>query len=152
MVRPSTSVARHKCDAHDDGSETFECAGSPPDTYVVEIQCGGTSGRPHALAGSPRARAVRRASASARWGAVAFSWLVASATFGYMLPWAIAVTRRPSRHTRLWAANLMTGWTGIGWIVCLMVATRPHECSRAIEGEHRGCHSHGCRPAHVCRA
>ena len=130
MVRPSTSVARHKCDAHDDGSETFECVGSPPDTWLVSLSL----------------------VPSFRWGAVAFSWLVASATFGYMLPWAIAVTRRPSRHTRLWVANLMTGWTGIGWIVCLMVATRPHECSRAIEGEHRGCHSHGCRPAHVCRA
>ena len=157
MVRHGTALARHLCDEHDDGSETFGCTGSPPEKCVVEIQCVGTYGRPHALVGSPRAsRARRRASARARWGVVAFSWLIAFATFGYMLPWAIAVTRGRSQRKRLWFANLVVGWTGIGWIGCLMVATRPHECQRASESGRsptgRLCPSRGCTPAHACSA
>lgn len=48
------------------------------------------------------------------------SWIVAAFTSLYMLPWAIAVTRRRSDATAIALVTLFTGWTLIGWIVGLV--------------------------------
>lgn len=48
------------------------------------------------------------------------SWIVVVLTSFYMLPWAIAVTRRKPDATAIALVTLFTGWTGIGWIVGLV--------------------------------
>lgn len=60
---------------------------------------------------------------------VALAWIVTMLTVGYMLPWAIAVTRRSSNGAATGVVCLLLGWTVIGWVVALIMActgtTRP---------------------------
>ncbi len=49
--------------------------------------------------------------------------IVAIATAGYMLPWAIAAVRDVPHWTVFWV-NLLLGWTIIGWIVALVMSLR----------------------------
>jgi hypothetical protein len=55
-------------------------------------------------------------------GHVAFAWVAAVLTLGYMLPWAIAATRRKSNAALIGLVNFLAGWTAIGWIVTLVMA------------------------------
>lgn len=48
------------------------------------------------------------------------SWIVAILTSLYMLPWAIAVTRRRPDTTAIALVTLFTGWTFVGWVVGLV--------------------------------
>mgnify|MGYP002624503354 CR=1 FL=1 len=34
----------------------------------------------------------------------------------YLLPWVAAVAREHERHAAILAANLLVGWTGLGWV------------------------------------
>jgi hypothetical protein len=54
------------------------------------------------------------------------AWCVAILTVGYMLPWAIAATRGKSNHWAIFALSLLLGWTGIGWIVALVMSLNSH--------------------------
>jgi hypothetical protein len=49
--------------------------------------------------------------------------IVAIATAGYMLPWAIAAVR-DVRHWGVFWLNLLLGWTIIGWIWALVLSLR----------------------------
>jgi len=49
--------------------------------------------------------------------------IVAIATAGYMLPWAIAAVRDVPHWTVFWI-NLLLGWTIIGWIIALVMSLR----------------------------
>lgn len=49
--------------------------------------------------------------------------IVAIATAGYMLPWAIAAVRDVPHWLVFWI-NLLLGWTIIGWIVALIMSLR----------------------------
>lgn len=51
------------------------------------------------------------------------AWIITLATCGYMLPWAIAVTRGTSNQTKVGLVCLLTGWTLIGWVVALLMAS-----------------------------
>jgi hypothetical protein len=62
---------------------------------------------------------ARRASATS---VIVFAWIIAFASFGYMLPWAIAVTRGTSNRAAVGLVCFFTGWTFIGWIVALIMA------------------------------
>lgn len=55
------------------------------------------------------------------------AWLVAIATVGYMLPWAIAATRGKSNSGAIFWVNLLAGWTLIGWVVALVMAAGSHQ-------------------------
>lgn len=49
--------------------------------------------------------------------------IVAIATAGYLLPWAIAAVRDVPHWSVFWI-NLLLGWTLVGWIVALVMALR----------------------------
>ena len=49
--------------------------------------------------------------------------IVAIATVGYMLPWAIAAVRDVPHWLVFWI-NLLLGWTLIGWVVALVMSLR----------------------------
>ena len=57
---------------------------------------------------------------------------LAIVTLGYMLPWAIAATRGKSNAGAIGWINLLLGWTGIGWIVALVMACTAHQSSAVI--------------------
>ena len=40
----------------------------------------------------------------------------------YLVPWITAVAREHERHGLILAANLLLGWTGVGWIGLLAYA------------------------------
>lgn len=48
--------------------------------------------------------------------------LMALATGGYFLPWAVAALRNRPDTKALAACNLLFGWTGVGWILTLVLA------------------------------
>lgn len=50
------------------------------------------------------------------------AWGLALLSFGYMLPWAVAVTRRMPNHGAIALLNLLLGWTIVGWIIALVMA------------------------------
>jgi len=50
------------------------------------------------------------------------AWLIAIGTMGYMLPWAIAVSRGTTNQGSVAAVNLLLGWTIIGWFIALIMA------------------------------
>lgn len=54
------------------------------------------------------------------------AWLLAVASFGYLLPWAVAASRGRSNHGGIALVNLLLGWTGIGWAVALVMACSAH--------------------------
>lgn len=49
-------------------------------------------------------------------------WSIAILTFGYLLPWAVAVSRRKSNHWGILLVNFLLGWTLIGWVVALVMS------------------------------
>ena len=49
--------------------------------------------------------------------------IVAIASAGYMLPWAIAAVRDVPHWSVFWV-NLLLGWTVVGWIVALVMSLR----------------------------
>lgn len=51
------------------------------------------------------------------------------ASFGYLLPWAIAAQRGQANHSTILAINLVTGWTIVGWFIALIMACSPHRTS-----------------------
>lgn len=58
---------------------------------------------------------------------IAIAWIAAVLTVGYMLPWAIAATRGRSNQAAIGIINLLLGWTLIGWIVALVMASQAHQ-------------------------
>lgn len=55
------------------------------------------------------------------------SWAAALLTALYMLPWAIAVTRKKSNAGAVGWVNLLLGWSIIGWVVALVMACTAHQ-------------------------
>lgn len=55
------------------------------------------------------------------------AWTIAVLTLGYMLPWAVAATRGKSNAGAIGWVNLLAGWTGIGWIIALVMACTSHQ-------------------------
>ena len=53
---------------------------------------------------------------------VVVAWVAAVLTLGYMLPWAIAASRRKSNTTLIAVINFLLGLSVIGWIVALVMA------------------------------
>lgn len=57
---------------------------------------------------------------------LAVAWVLAVASLGYLLPWAVAATRGRSNHGGIAVVNLLLGWTGVGWAVALVMACSAH--------------------------
>jgi hypothetical protein len=55
-------------------------------------------------------------------GVIVF-WIVAVAI--YWIPTAVAAVRRAQGTAQVVVVNLFLGWTGIGWVVALVMALRP---------------------------
>lgn len=70
----------------------------------------------------PPAARVERSSASGVL--VVTAWIIALMTMGYMVPWAVAVSRQVSDHARVGLVNFLLGWTIVGWFVALAMALR----------------------------
>lgn len=61
-------------------------------------------------------------------GAVtAIAWVIAILTVGYMLPWAIAASRGRPNAGAIGLVNFLAGWTGIGWIIALVMACQANQ-------------------------
>lgn len=60
---------------------------------------------------------------------IVIAWVIATVTFFYMLPWAIAATRGKSNQLAIGLVNFLLGWSLIGWIVALVMAcgAEPHQ-------------------------
>lgn len=57
---------------------------------------------------------------------VVIAWVITAMTGLYLLPWAVAATRGKANRWAVFAVNLLLGWTGIGWIVALVMACTAH--------------------------
>lgn len=55
-------------------------------------------------------------------GPLVTAWVITFLTLGYILPWAVAVTRRTSNSTGVGWLCFFLGWTIVGWIVALVMA------------------------------
>ena len=53
---------------------------------------------------------------------IVIAWFLTAATFGYLLPWAVAATRHRSNAKAIALLTALTGWTGVGWFVALVMA------------------------------
>jgi hypothetical protein len=50
------------------------------------------------------------------------AWIFTVLTALYMLPWAVAATRRSTNSALIAVATFFLGWTGIGWLVLLVLS------------------------------
>lgn len=80
----------------------------------------GTAGYPQGPAGYQPAYGAQTYQQGTDTTLVVVAWIVAVFTGFYMLPWAIAVTRRHDSAVAIALVTLFTGWTGIGWVVGLV--------------------------------
>ncbi len=53
---------------------------------------------------------------------VTIAWILTVLTVGYMLPWAVAVTRRSTNSTATGLLCFFLGWTVVGWIMAMVMA------------------------------
>jgi hypothetical protein len=52
--------------------------------------------------------------------------LIVAKVIIYVVPSLIAALRQAERLRRVVIVNLLLGWTVIGWIIAMVMATRPH--------------------------
>lgn len=75
---------------------------------------------------SPRSQTASVTAATVRVSAggthSVIAWFLTAATFGYLLPWAAEATRRKSNAKAIGVLTALTGWTGVGWFVALVMA------------------------------
>jgi T4 superinfection immunity protein len=53
---------------------------------------------------------------------IALAWVCTVLTLGYLLPWAVAATRRKSNSAAIGLLTFFAGWTAIGWLIALVMA------------------------------
>lgn len=56
-------------------------------------------------------------------GQTAVVWVVAGISLGYLIPMAVAVTRRHPQARAIGVLNIFLGWTVIGWAAALVWAS-----------------------------
>lgn len=57
---------------------------------------------------------------------VVVAWTTAVLSWGYMLPFAIAMTRGKANRWGVFWVNLLLGWTAVGWVIALVWSCLPH--------------------------
>jgi hypothetical protein len=60
------------------------------------------------------------------------AWIIALMTVGYMVPWAVAVSRRTTNQAQVGLVNFLLGWTIAGWFVALVMAVRPEPSRSSV--------------------
>ena len=55
-------------------------------------------------------------------GALFITWLVMAGIFTWLAPVIVAVARENRNRNQVIIVDLLTGWTGIGWVVALVMA------------------------------
>jgi len=68
--------------------------------------------------------APQAASGTASSTHVIVAWILTLLTGGYLLPWAIAATRRHPDVAVIAVINVLLGWTIVGWVIALLKAVR----------------------------
>ncbi|RYG65267.1 superinfection immunity protein [bacterium] len=63
-------------------------------------------------------------------GTVLVAWVLTVFTGLYLLPWAIAATRGKSDRWSIFWVTFLFGWTGIGWLIALILSCLPHRLVR----------------------
>ena len=58
---------------------------------------------------------------------VIVSVLLTVLTLGYFLPWMVAALRGKSNAWAIFWLNLLLGWTVLGWIAALVLASTAHQ-------------------------
>ncbi len=58
--------------------------------------------------------------------ATLLSMIAAVFTVGYLAPWMVAAARGKSNHLTVLWVNALLGWTVVGWVVAMVMASRPH--------------------------
>lgn len=53
---------------------------------------------------------------------IVVAWVFTALTLLYMLPWAVAATRRSTNSVVIAIATFFLGWTGLGWLVLLVLS------------------------------
>ncbi|MFP5282009.1 MAG: DUF1707 domain-containing protein [Actinomycetes bacterium] len=53
--------------------------------------------------------------------------VLAVLTLGYLLPWAVAALRDRRDAAQIGLLNLLLGWSGVGWVVMLVIACLPDQ-------------------------
>jgi hypothetical protein len=61
-----------------------------------------------------------------RGGMAVVAWIFTILSAFYFLPWAIAATRGKADAGSIGLINWLLGWTGVGWIVALVMACTAH--------------------------
>ncbi len=56
-------------------------------------------------------------------------FMLCFAVVAYMFPWIVSLTRLHRQATAIFALNLLTGWSVVGWIGCCVWA-----CTANTEG------------------
>lgn len=64
---------------------------------------------------------------AARAASATNAWIWAIVTLGYLLPWAIAASRGLRNSSAIFWLNLLLGFTGVGWVVALVMALGRHQ-------------------------
>ena len=53
---------------------------------------------------------------------IILAWVFTGLTLLYMLPWAVAATRRSTNSILIAVATFFLAWTGVGWLVLLVLS------------------------------
>lgn len=77
---------------------------------------------------------------------IVIAWVATVVTLLYLLPWAIAASRRSTNSLLVAVLNFFLGWTSVGWLVCLVLSFTG---SRARHREHVVRSAAGVRTARV---
>lgn len=85
---------------------------------VAWAQTVAPAGQPY----EPRLGSAKSGRHQSGLASVVLAWTITLMTFGYMLPWAVAVTRGTPNRGSVGVVCFFTGWTVIGWIVALIMA------------------------------
>lgn len=64
--------------------------------------------------------------------APAAAWFATVLTLGYLLPWAVALSRGRSNQAGVAIVTVLTGWTGVGWIAALVMACSAHQVATVV--------------------
>lgn len=92
---------------------------------------------------SPHGQTVSVSTATVRLSVtgthIVIAWFLTAATFGYLLPWAIAATRHKSNASAIGVLTALTGWTGVGRFVAGSRSGRPAGRTRRHTPLHRSC-------------
>lgn len=121
-------------DRYDSGARPYDLPGEPV-AYGAPAPVYGTPPPARPVSDGPAVppiawATVRSDQVMPSGATVVVAWLVVVLTGFYLLPWAIAATRGKGDRWSIFWVTLLLGWTGIGWLICLVWSVLPHHLVR----------------------